>query len=441
MFVGNSAVYPDNDVDTYLDKGFNGNANIYSIVSLISGRFGNLPRYEYKVLDKKAAKQYKRLINSNGTSEAAIKKALVLKLKAYDEDIVDGKLSKLMMKPNDYQGQDELLKMVAVQFELFGEAFIWKNRGINENGEPLELHVLPTNYVDVVPDPQDVWGVLGYVFKVSGLDMGLRKEDVIHWKKTNPNFDAVTREHLRGQSPLKAGLKVLQQDLDITDASVAMYQNGGARGVLFNKSFNIDLSPEQQTQLKNVIDRKLNAGAVKGAIATLQGDWGYADFGLSSTDMELLKASNLTTEKLCNLFNVPPEMFVGGQTYENKNQARKDFLTNKIAPMCASFDDELNRSLQKDFKTGTVINTEFDNEPELQEDISKLIEYSTKLFDRGVITGNEFRKLTNYDETTEPMHNTFLITGNYTPLQDLDLANQEALIDSYDADREAGKKS
>jgi HK97 family phage portal protein len=329
--------------------------------------------------------------------------------------------------------------MVAVQFELFGEAFIWKNRGINENGEPLELHVLPTNYVDVVPDPQDVWGVLGYVFKVSGLDMGLRKEDVIHWKKTNPNFDAVTMEHLRGQSPLKAGLKILQQDLDITDASVAMYQNGGARGVLFNKSFNIDLSPEQQTQLKNVIDRKLNAGAVKGAIATLQGDWGYADFGLSSTDMELLKASNLTTEKLCNLFNVPPEMFVAGQTYENKNQARKDFLTNKIAPMCAAFDDELNRSLQKDFKTGTVINTEFDNEPELQEDISKLIEYSTKLFDRGVITGNEFRKLTNYDETTEPMHNTFLITGNYTPLQDLDLSNQEALMDSYDADREAAR--
>ncbi|TAG99525.1 MAG: phage portal protein, partial [Sphingobacteriales bacterium] len=400
---------------------------------LISKRFGQMPRYEYKVKDKKAAKQYKRLINPGGTSAAALRKAFALRVKAYDEDIVDGALSKLVMKPNDYQGQDQFFQAVAIQYELFGECFIWKNRGINENGEPLELHVLPANYVDVVPDETDVWGVSGYIFKVSGSELGLRKEDVIHWKNNNPNFDAVTREHLRGQSPLKAGLKLLQQDIDATDASVAMFQNGGARGVLFNKTLN-NLSPEQQTQLQNVINRKLNAGAVKSAIATLQGDWGYADFGLSSVDMELLKAAQSTTEKLCNLFSVPPELFISGQTYENKNQARKDFLTNKVIPMCAAFDDELNRSLGKDFKSSnTTLQTEYDNEPELQEDIEKLIEYSAKLFDRGVINGNEFRKLSNYEESSEPMHNQFLIAGNYTPLQDLDLANQEAMIDDYDS--------
>lgn len=436
-FVGTTAVYPDSNSETYLTA-YNTNATVFSVVELIGKRFAQLPRYEYKVVDTKQYKKYKQLYNSSFTNKSALSIASNVAKKAFDDEVVDGALSKLILKPNGYQGQDEFFKMLITQYELFGEAFVWKNRGVladglegeaRHNKPVLELHVLPSNMVEVLPDPADVWGILGYELQISGTNLFIPKEDIIHWKQTNPNFDAVTRTHLRGQSSLRALLRTITQANSIEDAATAMFQNGGAKGILFDKLLR-RIEPVQEKQIRDVIDRKINSGSLKSAVAAIQGDWGYIDLGLSSVDMELLKADGHLIEKICNAMGVPPEMFIAGNTYQNKKEARQDFLTNKIIPLCASCDDELNRGLAKDFKTGTVIHTDYENEPELQEDIKEVIEYSTKLFDRGIISGNEFRVLANYEETTEPMHDKYLVSGNYTPIEDLDLANQEQ---NYDA--------
>jgi hypothetical protein len=47
----------------------------------------------------------------------------------------------------------------------------------------LEMFVLPSQFIEMDPDPDDVWGVLGYWFNVGGERERLRKCDVIHWRK------------------------------------------------------------------------------------------------------------------------------------------------------------------------------------------------------------------------------------------------------------------
>jgi len=212
-------------------------------------------------------------------------------IKAGAKIIDAGALNDLLNRPNEYESQDAFLKKVRGYFKICGEGFIWLNRGdlmqVSPEGEltqvdeeaqsrmpVLEMYVLPANLMILVPDPENVWGVSDYILNTGQGLWRLGKQNVIHWKETTLKFDSTTRIHLRGMSPLTPGYASLQQNIDATNASVRMYQNDGAKGILSNKTMD-KLTPEQQTRVREVIDSKINNNDVKGAVAALQGEWTY----------------------------------------------------------------------------------------------------------------------------------------------------------------------
>jgi HK97 family phage portal protein len=271
-----------------------------------------------------------------------------------------------------------------------------------------------------------MYGVKYWILNANGALIPIQKEDIIHWKTFNPDFDLGAGSHLRGMSPLIPATRRLQQDNDSMDSAVAMFQNGGAKGVLFNKDY-VDLTPEQKSQLESVIKDKVNNKLVKASVAALQGEWGYLDLGLSGVDMQLLGSQELTLKRLCALFGVPYELFQSDTTFANKEMAMKSFIVNTIQPMCRSLADELNRVLIPAFKGGYYLEFDFSSVAELQNDLTKLGVTYQAMFDRGAITLNEYRKLMGFDETTNPDHNNYFISGNYAPLTDLNIPNEPDL--------------
>lgn len=405
VIFGGPAVYPDPNLLRFVQDGYSANATVYTIISMTSRKFGSIPRYVYKIDDPKAARQYKAMLKSGHFTVNQLGK---LERKAYDEDVIDNALSELLNRPNPAQGQDVFYESACMFYMLAGEAFIWLNRGDIDGMEdeqankepPLEMYVLPPQYIEVIPDPDDVWGVMGYYLVLSGIRRFLRKDDVIHWKKPNPNFDAVTRVHLRGFSPLNAGNKLVTQDDSATDASVAMQQNDGAKGVLYNSTLD-NLDAIQKSQVENVINRKVNNRDVKGAIATLQGEWGYLDIGQTSVDMELVASQEAVFIKLCNLYGVNPMMFLANATYENVQQARKDLITGLVLPMSCSLRDEMNRVLLPAFGLGNTFTHDVDVSqlPELQNDMADLV---TSLMGAWWLTPNQRLAAMNEEESDDP---------------------------------------
>ena len=207
------------------------------------------------------------------------------------------------------------------------------------------------------------------------------------------------------------------------DAAVAMFQNGGAKGILYNETLD-QLTPDQQSQLKGVVDGKINNKFIKGAVATLQGKWGYADLGATSVDMELLKSQTITLERIALALGVDPDILIPGQSFSNKEWAQKKFVTDLVMPLCNSLRDELNRSLRSDFKGNLFIDFDLSLLPELQEDYSKMISVYTAMFDRGALNGYELRELLGFEDSGNPMHQEYLITGNYTPIGDMQMPNE-----------------
>jgi len=434
-FVGGPAVYPDPNAERWVKEAFSGNGSVYTIVSRAASKFGSIPRYVYKIKDKNADRQLKALYKQRGYK---LQQVLDLQKKAYDEQLVENALSELLARPNPMHGQDAFYELAKVYKMVTGEAFIWLNRGDitgmtddqADAEQPLEMYVLPTQFIEIIPDPADVWSGIGYYFQVAGERHFIRWNDMIHWKSPNPNFDAIARTHMRGLSPLQPGNKWVTEDDSATDAAVAMQQNDGAKGVLFNKMMG-NMSPEQKSKIDQLVNRKINNRSLKGAVTAMEGDWGYAAMGQTGQEMELVDVRSAGFKRLCNLFGVPPQIFDTESTFNNVESAGKSFINNLIAPAAASLRDEMNLKLLPAFGLDKTYTHDIDISqlPELQTEMKDLVD---TLFKAWWMTGNEKRAAQNLEQdTANPNMDKYMIPNN---LIDIDDATMADTLDSFTND-------
>lgn len=395
---GTQQVYPNITETTAITEGFNSNTAVYSIIKKDAKKFGSVER-EVEWVDENK------------------------------QDEVTGPLVDLIRQPNPEQGQDAFFALVRAFYKTTGNAFIWLNRGDTfniETGEELddtdhakkpvlEMYVLPSNQMIIVPDPDNLYGAYGYILE-SNSRIPFRKTDIIHWKDLNLNFDVVTRTHLRGMSPLQPGAKSLTTDNSSTDAMVRMNQNGGARAAMANKSM-APMTPKQESDLRAVIDGKINNTDVKGAVAALQGEWSVLNLGLSAVDMDLLKGKEYSMKELCFLFGIPYPLFDSQVTWDNQQMAQKGWVINEIMPDCKQLDGEMNRKLPKAFGLEKVvkIRSDFDDMPELQIDKAKQVEWLNK----APLSINEMREALDYDAIDGDEGETIVIPSGLQTLDDL----------------------
>ena len=434
--VGQYPVYPAASMINYI-KAYTDNSTVYTIVDLMARKFAFIPRYLYKIdnstgsdqdkRERKAARrQYHTAVKQNSAS-LTTKKIKELIKKAYQDDVVEGvPLSLLLAQPNPYQGQDSFYQMVYTYKKTTGNSFVWLNRGDNDgvtgdsrlNLPIIEMWVLPSQYVTIRVDRDYLFGqIVGYIFYDSGMPIYLAKEDVLHWKNPNPMYDSYNFTQMYGVSPLQSGIKLIAQDDSGRDAAVAMFQNGGARGVLYNETMD-NLTPEQVTASDSAIDTKINNRAMKSAVAMLPGKWGYLYTGQNAVDMDLMDAQDKTFQRICNLFGCNPQIFETKTTFNNVAQARKDLITNAILPDCASYRDEENRVLLQAFgysQSQYCIDVDVTDLPELQDDMALLTQ---RTMTNWTLTPNEMRKELGFDPVADPDMDNRYIPTTLTLLED-----------------------
>lgn len=420
------------DSQRAIDRGFNGNTAVYSIIKKDAKKFGSIPRIvESKSQEGKAMDDSKPLNNA---------------------------LSALLNRPNEYQGQDAFLTLVRAFYKTCGEVFIWLNRGDTDTlvadelvqlsdeqqaKKPvLEMYVLPPNRMIVVPDPDNLFGVYGYILE-SNIRIPIRKVDIIHWKDVNECWDAVSRTHLRGYSALAAGFKTLEANNSASDASVRMYQNSGAKGALVNKNM-AQMNPKQESELRAVIDGKVNnrdlSYSTKNAIAAFQGEWDYLNFGLTSVDMELLEGKDYSMKELCFLLGMPFEFFDPHTPFAEKQIGQKSWLLNEIIPDCKQLDGEMNRVLPKAFgmEGKAVICTDTEAMPELQEDKKTMLEWMMK----APMKVDEIREAIGYDKLGGEEGEMIIIPSGFQNLEDLNGDNADEIMQElYSANGTANRSN
>lgn len=418
--LGSKEVIHEYDQDKAINEGFSASTWIYAIIAKNAKKFASIPRYLY---DEKKLMQEKDSKNPYQTKAVNAKQ------------LFESDLNQLLVRPNEYQGRAQFLCMLYAFYLACGEAFIWLNRGdvkekLDENGyltprseeeisqmPVLEMYVLPTNYVKVYTDPDNLFGVKEYCLEVVGRKIPIRKVDIIHWKDLNLKFDPISGIHLRGMTRLTPGSASMTENKEITKGTIRYYKNDGSRGILHTKGVAEQITAQQESDIRSVVNAKINDNDMKGAVALLTGlEWDYIDLARTAAEMTFIEGRASNAKELCALFDTPYLLFIPTEaTLANLENAKKNWVNDVIIPATKELDDLLNLRLLKSFDLvdKAKIISDFTELPEMQQDMGAMV---TAMMAAWPISPNRKLIAWGYEAIDNPLFDEPWVPGGMRPL-------------------------
>lgn len=325
----------------------------------------------------------------------------------------DRDLNLLLTKPNDFDSWYELVYVTVAYIKWLGEAF-WVKDQMDLRGRPKALFALNPKFVEKIPDP--VERIRRYDYKVNGRIISFAPEEVIYFRKPNPN------DSLGGLGVFRSGEPLFKQALNRDTYQEKFMEQGAApSGVLVNEQDN--RSDKEKALAKQEWNKEYRGVKNFGKIAWLFGKWQFLKLGLSSAEMQDLETAKWTTEEIFLHHGVPLSV-AGIKDAANYATAKIDsiaFRKNTCLPLVKLMLLKLNNELITAFNPNLVLTAEMKG----LLDVEQIVKDYLPLVESGVITRNEMRELAGLqrDETSE-FHDTYTVNANVVPVDLLGMAPQ-----------------
>ena len=232
-------IFNKTDLKSLIKNGYQGNADVFSIINYISTLASNVQWTISEIKDEKALRSFKNY-------DAYDVKAMYLEIKAL-EQLPSHPILDVINNPNSLQTGSEF-RYGWCGFKLItGNAFINGIRPIAGVNSTLikEMHMMPSQFIKILPGGR-VSPVRGYLLDVGGIKpIPFDPEDVSHSKYFNPDFKG--GQSLYGMSPLQSAFRTLSSSNDADTARVRAFQNQGAVGMISSSSTddNVRMSPDE----------------------------------------------------------------------------------------------------------------------------------------------------------------------------------------------------
>lgn len=401
--------------EDYIKKGYQGNAEVYTIVKKIVDKCILAPMYLY--IDKEDEKVRKYKSTKNQFDKAMMYQLYVNKSLEFANE--NNGLQKILDKPNPNQSWTELNVLFDIFYFTQGEAFFYRNTSEFDD-KAIELYVAPANLMNPVFGGNDISDpIIAWELNLPGGNFRqLDAKDVFQLKMENPNFDANGSQY-RGQSPLLAGLKYLK----LNDSALTAFVNGqeseGVKGIAFSNDANpstripADDIDEVQKEWNNQINGKNN----KGKIALANTGLGYINLGVSAEALKVIDALKYSNFKLCNLWGLSPLLFSDDVKYDNLDHANKMFVKDVILPYLTKKESFLNRWLVEPFSKSDNKKYKLDYDVSVYAELAPSKEQKEWL--SKILTVNEMRIIEGYDTKDNPAYDSVLVSSSTILLDDL----------------------
>ena len=263
-------------------------------------------------------------------AEAAAALPLVLQDRERRYDVHP--LLDLVTRPNAAQGRAELMEALFGQILLSGNGYVEVVKG--EDGTPLELHVLRSDRMSVVPGA-DGWPI-GYEYAVGGrkhrFNVTEAGSPICHIKSFHPQDDHY------GFSPMQAAAMAVDVHNSASRWSKALLDNAARpTGVIVYKSVEGQggMSSDQYDRLVSEMESHHQGARNAGRPMLLEGGLDWKPMGFSPSDMEFQKTKESAAREIALAFGVPP-MLIGIQgdaTYSNYQEAHRAFYRLTVLPL------------------------------------------------------------------------------------------------------------
>ncbi len=236
----------------------------------------------------------------------------------------------LLRRPNGAQGRAELLEALYAQLLLSGDGYV---EAVGAEGMPVELHVLRSDRMSVVPGA-DGWPV-AYEYAVGGRKHRFDAADgspICHIRNFHPQDDHY------GFSPMQAAAMAMDVHNSASRWSKALLDNAARpSGAIVYKGAEGQgkLNDDQYDRLITEMESHHQGARNAGRPMLLEGGLDWKPMGFSPSDMEFQKTKEAAAREIALAFGVPP-MLIGIQgdaTYANYQEAHRAFYRLTVLPL------------------------------------------------------------------------------------------------------------
>ncbi len=209
LYNAGTVTWQGQNAESQVKSGYSGNDIVYSIIRLIVDKVKMAPWAEYTIKDETSYKRYNAMIKRPDLIQDW---GMVNDLRQKSITLVPtkSKISDLLDAPNENDSWGDLVEAYSTFKLITGNAYVYGNTipSGNNAGKPLELYVLPSQYMQILAD-LSVFPIKpkSYQLYMQFIEQ-FTKQQILHDKYFNPNWNIVGNQ-LYGLSPLQAAAKVL----------------------------------------------------------------------------------------------------------------------------------------------------------------------------------------------------------------------------------------
>lgn len=396
---GNINQIQDN-ADDYIEKGYQGNADVYSII--------------------------KRYVTMSQQADLE----LVQKMPNGDIELIEGhELNKFLIEANPNQTMQEFREAYAVYILTLGNSFWYKpilESGVNI-GKSLEVYTMPSNDVEVIQNLNNfINPISGY--KLENSNVEFTTDEVYHSKYFNPMF--YNEPTMFGQSPLMAARNILIKQNEAALTEGKQFENQGPAYLMYRDSPDSwnTMSDPQKVELQKEING-LAAKGKQGSGLVLKDKFGVIKLGISASDLNIIESTQDGRRILCNVYQLPVGLFNDpeGSTYNNISTARKAAWTDALIPHNDTFAIGLTNFIinpvPEYVSKGYFYRMNYSSVEELQEGIKNKVDWMV----RAHWSANQILQATGKPTIDDPAMDEPIFSQSELLLSDLNLdTNLEA---------------
>jgi HK97 family phage portal protein len=323
------------------------------------------------------------------------------------QEVEVSEVGKLLANPNPFETIAEMFYKFVFHIKLTGNSY-W----------PRALYTLNPKRVKIVLDPRE--GIVGYVYRINGVDVPYEVNEVIHFRNPHPDNDYY------GLGDIEAAEDLFHENINRSKWSQQFWKNGASpAGILVCKENITDQVAFDQVKAR--WKKEYGGSDNSGKMAFLTGDWSFHALGMTAQEMENLEASRFNLESIFQLHGIPLTV-AGLDKAANRDTGRQDdlrFRRYTVKPNIKILSD----TLQSDLVNGFGQNLTLAFELAGLIDVENITTNYVPWFDRGVASPNDIRELLGLERIDDPLFDQHFINAGLVPFELAGIGNQDATQD------------
>lgn len=371
------ALGKDSKLKDYVREGYEGNPDLFSIVTRLAGMFAQVMSNA-------------KLVQTNGDKE---------------EIVENDEISRIIEQTNYYQSFHEFCKHWAISMYITGNGIVYAPRlttGLNQGKLTNDgMIIMPAQNVNIYSKN---WRqpVGTYTLDINEM-YKIEVSDIWH-ERFAPTLNYEDGKNFMGMSPVKVAHDIINAQNKGYEVTAKMYSYGHPPGILSKKADSGDeTTAEQESKFRERYRTKYQ-GIDNMAIPIFTlGELAYTKIGFDNMkELEVIKMSEHGLRVFCNILQVPSQLFNdnAASTFNNLAEGSKVIYTNRIIPDVSQFCYGFNKIVRAygDFK----LKPDLSDIESLQEDKAKKALWISQMFRDGVITGDDYLEMMGQERTELP---------------------------------------